>query len=623
MPLRCLVYMRKSSKDTDESKQKYSLVRQENDIQKYFKSQAKLNSEDPEKNLIWRAEKGIDWFLEDGSAKVPAQGYEGKKVNRPEFLKMIKAIKTGKFDVLICTDLSRLSRNAQDTGTIVQLLDPYKEQPKQWYLEEIRTLDKSFTNSATDKFTLSLFMSVSKFENDQRAVNTASGMERKRSSGGTTGKAPAGYINRGTEKGDKYVEKHPENFDKMRRLWEMFLTGEYSLSEIYEYKSRLGVRHFYARKWRELSDSQLRTCFSNPYYKGVLKESVDQNSGEIESVAGNHPAMVTPEEFEKAQMILQKNGVKHAPYTKSLDLGTLIRSFAISSHYEFVTANGEKLPAKFNFESKRRYRCTSCDHRWFTTKEPENSKCTKCNTSIDDKTPYSVDERFTPLPNKKVGGKIIPGKTRRASPSISLDRVVKGLEKELSSLYISDDLFEVMRRQLYTLWLEEEKLHTTGIKRLISKLTKLEKEKSDLKRQKFNPNLPESDKGDLIESMMKVEEDLVEVQDEIQNFKEKHEESFERAWEKLQVLRDAKDILKEDEFEPKKALLLSLGSNLKIGKDKIEMVWREPFATLVKAKNSSHKKTPQNGAKHNFEGHGSQGRDRTDDKLVNSQLLYR
>lgn len=89
---------------------------------------------------------------------------------------MIADIKKKKYDVLLSHEPSRLSRNPIDTGVLTYILD-------EEYLLMIRTLTSTFENTPTDKFTLSLFLTVSKFENDTRGANTSSGMQNQKSKG--------------------------------------------------------------------------------------------------------------------------------------------------------------------------------------------------------------------------------------------------------------------------------------------------------------------------------------------------------------------------------------------------------------------------------------------------------
>jgi DNA invertase Pin-like site-specific DNA recombinase len=106
---------------------------------------------------------------------------------------MIEKIQKKKYDILLCHELSRLSRNPIDNGVLVHLLDTD-------CLQAIQTPTSIYTNIPNDKFTLALFLNVAKFENDQRGKNTASGMQNSKAKGGTTNRANMGYKNAGTTK---------------------------------------------------------------------------------------------------------------------------------------------------------------------------------------------------------------------------------------------------------------------------------------------------------------------------------------------------------------------------------------------------------------------------------------
>ncbi len=181
--LRTIIYMRKSSEDETE-KQAESIPRQRRDLQSYL-----------ERNALGEVEGRLEVRDED----IYWEDISGKMTGRPEFTKVIEKIKKGRgiYKVLLCTELTRLSRNPIDNGTVISLLDERyeKSKPEPPYLQEIRTLDHIFRPNTTDKFTLSLFLGVAKFENDVRAKNTSSGMQNKKSKGATTNLAPFGYKN--------------------------------------------------------------------------------------------------------------------------------------------------------------------------------------------------------------------------------------------------------------------------------------------------------------------------------------------------------------------------------------------------------------------------------------------
>ncbi|WP_205598612.1 recombinase family protein [Clostridium niameyense] len=53
------------------------------------------------------------------------EGFSGGNTNRPEYQRLLKEIKTNKFDVLICYRLDRISRNVSDFSSTLELLQEY------------------------------------------------------------------------------------------------------------------------------------------------------------------------------------------------------------------------------------------------------------------------------------------------------------------------------------------------------------------------------------------------------------------------------------------------------------------------------------------------------------------
>ncbi|MCC7196852.1 recombinase family protein [Candidatus Peregrinibacteria bacterium] len=545
MALRLAVYLRKSSKDR-EDKQAHSIERQRRDIDDYLEKHEKFE-DNPLKKLIFNSDN--DLFYEDASAKFPG---------RERFNQMVNIIQKRKYDVLLCTDFSRLSRNAIDNGVVVQLLEDC-------HLKEIRSLDKAFTTSPTDIFMLSMLLMISKYENDQRALNTSSGMSNRRASGATTFKAPMGYINCGEEKGKRWVESDGENFIKVRRLWELFLMGTYTVEALKNEAVILGVTVLRSKGKRfSPTLSTIRNMLSNRYYLGEIKQT-DKNGFET-WIKGQHEAMVDLDEFEKIQYILQKSGYKHIKLDRAPNIIEIIKAIAVSGVYSIKDSTGHTRPASLLYENKTRYICSQCKYR-FSSNKPKS--CPKCNTEFNKSTKVLVDERFSHYTQD-----------RKKKDSVKVSVIIDFLERELMKLTISEGLFQVLRKQLYTLWLEKHKTVGESRKKLKVTIEKLEEERGDLYRKKF---VEEGSSNDVKFAIKSVEKELGEQEQLLEDLKEKHEEDFDRAWQSLQVLRDAKEILgSKIEFEPKKRLLLSLVSSLVFYKDKIEVIWQKPFDVLVK-----------------------------------------
>ena len=91
---------------------------------------------------------------------------------RPVFNQLLIDIREEKFDAILTWAPDRLSRNAGDLGTLVDLMDQGK-------LKTIRTFSQSFSNNPNEKFLLMILCSQAKLENDNRAKNISRGLRRK------------------------------------------------------------------------------------------------------------------------------------------------------------------------------------------------------------------------------------------------------------------------------------------------------------------------------------------------------------------------------------------------------------------------------------------------------------
>lgn len=584
MALRTVIYARKSSKDTDE-KQVNSIPRQKDDLASYLKKSEVL-VDDPAHKLVFDLDK--DLFFEDASAKI---------VGRPIFNTMIQAIKKKKYDVLLCTDLTRLSRNAVDNGTLVQLLEDCD-------VKEIRSLDHRFTNSPTEKFTLGLLLSISKYENDQRAVNTASGMRHQRKKGVTTYKAPLGYINCGNKKNEKWVEADPESFDKCIELWNLFLTDSYSLRDLKAHANSIGVT--LSRKGQRVSPSlmTIRGMLSNPYYKGLLKDH-DEN-GQETWIEGNQQAMISESQFEKAQMLLQKRGYKYAKMDKAPSLAEILKAIMVSGIYTVKRKEGKEVRAPILYSEKTRYTCSNCKKRYYSALP---SSCKDCSTMVNEDTKIEHHYRLEHL--------LQDGSKKN---SMKFEVVEEWLKKGLDKLYITEGFFNVIKKRLFTLWLKREKQITKSRQSINAKIESLQTEKTKVYRKSFEDN---ADPASVDMVVKKIEDDLEVEEDRLEELKEKFEEEFEVTWLKVQVLRAAKDIMiPNSDFEPKKRLLLSLISNLVLFEDRLEIEWKTPFDKAVKLnlKESKGGAGPTECLGESL--NGSPGWIRTNDQAINSRLLY-
>lgn len=85
------------------------------------------------------------------------------------------------------------------------------------------------------------------------------------------GMAPVGYLNARDERGRSTVIPDPDRAPHIRKLFEEYSTGCYTLSELRKRSMELGLKNLRGPKKTWLTKSQLHLMIKNPFYYGVME----------------------------------------------------------------------------------------------------------------------------------------------------------------------------------------------------------------------------------------------------------------------------------------------------------------------------------------------------------------
>lgn len=243
----------------------------------------------------------VDIRKESHSAKNSAE--------RPVFMSIIKDIRADKIQGILSWAPDRLSRNAGDLGTLVDLMD-------QQYLVEIRTYNQIFTNSPNDKFLLMILGSQAKLENDNKVINVKRGLKAKCEMGFRPCAPPLGYANEiGGKKGYRKIFLDEERAPIIKEVFERVANGESGRKIL----TWLNSINFKSRQGKPVVLSTIYTILNNTYYYGSFQYPV--GSGTWYEVA--HESIITKELFDKVQERLAIIP-KSRPGTKEFDFTKLI-----------------------------------------------------------------------------------------------------------------------------------------------------------------------------------------------------------------------------------------------------------------------------------------------------------
>lgn len=241
---------------------------------------------------------------ESHSAKMSAQ--------RPVFMEMLNEIRNGEYNGILTWAPDRLSRNAGDLGSLVDLMDAKK-------LAHIKTHSQEFSNNPNEKFLLMILCSQAKLENDNRAINVKRGIRAKCELGWRPCMPPLGYFTRTSTGKERDVIIDQERAPYIVKMFEMSASGK-SGRHIRQWLEDNNVK---TRGDKSIPLSMIYRMLGSTFYYGEFE--YPKNSGKW--YQGNHAPLITKELFDKVQVQLKvpakpKWGSKEFPYKQFLKCHT-------------------------------------------------------------------------------------------------------------------------------------------------------------------------------------------------------------------------------------------------------------------------------------------------------------
>lgn len=448
--------------------------------------------------------------------------YESKSAkrpnNRPQFDAMLEEIEVGKIDGIICWKIDRLSRNPTDSGRIQQLLQDDK-------IKHILAMDRSYFPEDN-----SIIFSVEASQANEYvrklAVDTRRGMLGKVQRGDKPGVPPVGYLN---DRAHKVVIADPDRFNTMRILWDKMLTGTYSMAQlVHVADEELNITTPVRGKTggKPIAYSSLCALFKNPFYTGKLPFK-----GEL--YPGNHPAMITEEEFERVQQIIDP------------------------SH---TTRPKDKT---YNFQLRNLFRCGECG---FAITAEQKRKTIKSTGEVKEYVYYHCT------------GKSKSIKCSQPKLHVSEDVLVEQIKNKLSKFTIDPDFYKLAIEALAQ---EEDVVVEKDQAKTLARDRAIEKKKlsiTNLRRMRYAGEA--DDDSWYFAEMQTLEDELEALQNQRNESEYKARNWRAKADEVFTFARYAKEDFDGDNLEKKRSVVVKLGQVLTIKDRTIQFTPNKYFIPL-------------------------------------------
>ena len=240
---------------------------------------------------------------------------------RPQFMKMIEDAKQKKFDMIITREVSRFARNTVDTLQFTRML-------KEYGVEVFFINDNIKTFDGDGELRLTIMATLAQDESRKTSMRVKAGQQTSMENGVFYGNGNIlGYDRVGKE-----LVINPEQAKTVRMIFDLYLGGMGVTKIQYELEKAGRLTATGKTKWFA---SYISHMLKNSFYCGIityhkeytpdyLKQRKIKNYGALDlvQVQGTHTPIVTVEEFERVQEILNNRTRKSPNKRGSGRMGT-------------------------------------------------------------------------------------------------------------------------------------------------------------------------------------------------------------------------------------------------------------------------------------------------------------
>ena len=261
-------------------------------------------------------------FKESGDLVIAKNGTAQYRIDRPKFLRLIQLLNERQVKGVVCLCWDRISRNQGD-DTILRKLRRAGV--------DIRFAFASYDNTSSGELHMDIDGMFAQHHSRVTSEKIKLAIKTKRADGKWTHRAPIGYLNQGTM---DHKPLDPERAPIVKELFELYATGDWSLSDLMRYADKQGLTtpptrsprsteeildddgdssNLHPKVARPLKVNYLGSLLRNPFYIGQV---IGPDGAYIPSTC--HEALVDRATFARVQTLLASKRTS-IHYTEKLD----------------------------------------------------------------------------------------------------------------------------------------------------------------------------------------------------------------------------------------------------------------------------------------------------------------
>ncbi len=483
----------------------------------------------------------VDIISESKSAKEPG---------RVGFNTMLKRIHKGEAQGILTWKLNRLARNPIDGGQISWML-------QQNIIKNIQTFEREYNPSDNVLLMQVEFGMANQYVKDL-SLDVKRGMRQKAERGWFPSTVlPIGYAhNSNFSIGmDSEIITVKEQFDILKKLWKLLLTGKYSVAEIKRKGDILGLTN---KQKRLCSKNSYHKIFTNEFYCGYYcwKDASDN----VIRYQGKHKVMVSPSEFQKVQIILSSKPNSHS------------RERAYNFPYRGIIKCGE-CGCSILPDHKLQAICTKCKYKYSIH---TRSTCPMCDIELTEMdNPTIIDILYYHCSKSK-------GKCSQRS--ITKDQIDEFIKEELKKVSITEDFYSWASHELNSRNENKKTEYDKLIQGMKRRKTELEDRIIGLIELRASGEI-NSDQFNL--SRLKSQKELLSIEHEIEQFKKQNIECNDELTKSLDFALSAPKTFNQVDDSLKTEMVKNLASNLILLNKKLEITIRKPFLKIKELNTST------------------------------------